>query len=180
MTMFFAGEPSPEQRAALEQQHARRVEFRNGVKHMMQEMPTHHLWLLKTMFAGIGRDHDTPCEMAMHTEGLLTAYLEMRGVCVGCGVDHLEEEMKEGLFQPGTAPQSQPVEPQANPPVTGGHEHQAAMDAYHVKHAPVEGSPDRVVCTGRCGGNMEWPSLDDRMATSPDECPQCINTTKWG
>src|SRR4051794_15624208 len=91
----FAFDPPPEVVEEMKRQHAERVAFRDSIRHMLQELDTHHMWVIKGMLNGIVNADEAQARIgASHFAGMLVAHLEMRGVCGGCGVDHITEDLK--------------------------------------------------------------------------------------
>lgn len=168
--MFIGGgEPPPELVAQIEEQNAHQRAFRNDIKHMLSELRTHHLWVLRMLLSNIAHDTDTSCVSAANLAGRISAYLELRGACTDCGVDHDEEDLRN-LFPTS----SREIKLEQEPPP----EIQATLKEYNVALA-LDGS-GRVYCTGICKGNASWSSLDERMQFPPGGCVMCAHKTKWG
>ena len=182
---MFSEEPPPEVKQEMMKRLARRVALRTDIKHMLGEMQVHHLWVMKTMFESVLRSEEPGVDAGVIT-GLITGYLENRGVCGGCGIDHLDEELRAEI-PPGMTLDTNDVRPyppresfDAKNELSATREFVLTLARYNVSFVPTDDQPERVQCTGRCK-SMTWPSLEDRIDFGgPDECPRCIDTTKWG
>jgi 20S proteasome alpha/beta subunit len=202
MPGFFAEFPIPAEmlQKMQEERERREMETEAWVSEMrdfLHEAPKEHLMTVKRMLALVGGSNG-PRVAASYYEGIISGFLDgQHGVCPGCGRDHANE------FLESLEPKAEPKMEEANLPepdesikqdminivskmeeltaeksdITKEALRKQRLKEYHVEEIEEEGS-GRVRCT-RCR-KYTWPSLEDRMLRTPDECPQCVQTAKWG
>ena len=150
-----------------------------------EELATFGLFLTVTLDGGQN--------IAAYWRGRVDQELRNRGVCPGCGVDHLSEEM-EGLAVKADPHEAMAVVPPVDyTAVPSGKDwdqptlFEESADNNILENARlwnVEFFTDfatsgPVICLG-CG--TQSPSLEDRMLREPgvDGCSTCQQKAKWG
>lgn len=163
--MMFGMSPEdvPEEvRQQIDRQHAQRQAVRTELRYFMRELGPHKLWLLRMLFTSISHDEEGSDKQAAYWEGMITAYLEMAGVCPGCGTDHIAEEF------PGTASPDTPVDAVSPKEIP----REILLEKYNVAPDP---NGKGVACK-TC--DMVYPSLEDRMIK--ETCHGCERKAAWG
>lgn len=206
---FMVGEPSEEQKRAMENQHQthqmQAESFRHDVRRMLfEELTIDQLKLWQMTFANFLNMPSKPLISAMsYHQGLVASALDAKGICLSCGKNH--EEAILG------APESEPVQKEFVPPEPGDadgilvEKSTTAADArvgklninedavafsIHERAQMAEYGLDTLYdpetkllvgfyCT-RCKQKYRYPSIQDRMLRDADKCLGCIHEAKWG
>ena len=137
--------------------------YRHEVIRLTQTLDLEDLVLLRQMFHGIAHA-EHPGALSSYYEGLLAhAQLSRFNYCPACGVDH-DQELREHLA--GLETEHASITPET-------------LKIYSLDDLRDEdtGALLGYVCT-KCG--YRYPSVEDRMKRDPDDCPGCIQKTKWG
>lgn len=175
------GMPNPEEMKRIQDEHEMSLEaFRHDVQRLFDELSVDHLVTLRMLLHQIASGGLE--SYAAYLEGIAAATLHVKhNRCAGCGKDHNEELLAPSEKVDTTEPRVEPgdelmVTDDENLSVEENYKRNLKLfRVAHPEDLPGMGGP--VVCVDCSYG---YPSLEDRMLRSPDDCPGCHNKAKWG
>lgn len=189
--LFGFGDPE-EIQAAMDRSEMQKDEFHHTLEGIWLSLTDDQLLTLSSYFHSICHSNDGMLHLSMVAGRLLQRRAERMKVCALDGKDH-EAELKEMSGQA-----EKPEKPVAKKPIKERIIDEEAPLADWVE--PVqEGGDPRVLKAVETAGNMVkyhleykgndlncslcgywYPSLEDRMMKSPEDCPGCHHKAKFG
>jgi hypothetical protein len=190
--------PLPEEvQKALEEAHDKahmhNEAFGHTVVSFMNDLTPDYLRILRGLFANIRNDDEGGSRATLYYEGWITGILQYKfNICPICGKNHDEEI--QNLTEPSVQDQDayahktvswdaeKPAEPQPHRFSSNANEvdleRDRLMDQYHLEG--VTNDADEVILyrCERC--HMEYPSIEARIQTAPEECVGCFQKAAWG
>jgi hypothetical protein len=177
---FYQMNPFEEMQRRIAEELGRRRAHYEEVRNLFKTADAHTLHLLKTIVGSIATS-EYPERDAARIEGVIIGHLEERGVCSGCGRDHLLDEYQRVVDEGKEVSESPLVKGISSDHSSGelaGEALAAALTEYRLRlRSPSDATDKAVTCVG-CG--MVYPSLDDRMLSPPDDCSGCRQKAAWG